>query len=405
MTLNDRLFWISKEEEIKKADTTDVYFDYAVKTLNFKHKNPRVVMEVYARKIPFNGNWAIVNGIYDVAKLLENLPVSVKSMREGEIFLVNSNSAVYEPVMQIEGNYLDFARYENAILGFLSASSGIATAAARIRLAAGDKMLFSFGTRRTHPALAPCIERAAYIGGFDKVSNVLGAKLLGQKPVGTMPHSLIQCFGNQNEAWKAFDEAMPDEIPRIILTDTYFDEKVESLMALDLFGNKLYGVRLDTISSRRGNFRKIIEEVRWELNARGAKSVKIFVSGGLDENSVRDLADIVDGFGVGTSVSNAPSIDFSQKIVEIISDDKSVYVAKRGDISGRKQVYRNWDKFEDIVTLAKNNAPEGYQPLLTDLIKNGKIVREFEEESKIRERVLNDIRKVKNNEMKLKWEI
>ncbi|MCW1309492.1 MAG: nicotinate phosphoribosyltransferase, partial [Candidatus Nanoarchaeia archaeon] len=60
MTLNDRLFWISKEEEIKKADTTDVYFDYAVKTLNFKHKNPRVVMEVYARKIPFNGNWAIV---------------------------------------------------------------------------------------------------------------------------------------------------------------------------------------------------------------------------------------------------------------------------------------------------------------------------------------------------------
>lgn len=403
--MKDRLFWISKEEEIKRADTTDVYFDYTIKTLAYKKKNPRVVMEVYARKLPFDGNWAVLNGVHDVAKLLEGLPINVKSMREGEVFLVNPNSVVYEPVLQIEGNYLDFARYENSILGFLSASSGISSKAARVRIAADDKMLFSFGTRRTHPVLAPCIERAAYIGGFDRASNVLGSKLIGQKPVGTMPHSLIQCFGEQKEAWKAFDEAMSDDVPRIILVDTFYDEKAETIMALDLFKDKLYGVRLDTVGSRRGNFRKIIEEVRWELDARGAKNVKIFVSGGLDEKSVGDLADIVDGFGVGTSVSNAPGIDFSQKIVEIVSEGKPIYIAKRGDISGKKQVYRNWEKLEDVVTLARNKPLEGYQPLLNDLIINGKIVGEIENESEIRKRVLSDIQRVKNNEMKIRWVI
>ena len=96
--LEDRLFWIPKENEIKEALTTDVYFQYAVQALDFAHINPRVTMEVYTRKTPFSDNWAVVCGIYEVAKLLEGLPIDVDAMEEGDVFLTDPELAVYEPV-------------------------------------------------------------------------------------------------------------------------------------------------------------------------------------------------------------------------------------------------------------------------------------------------------------------
>lgn len=398
--LSDRTFWISKEDEIKQGKTTDIYFVHTKDILKHANKNPRVVIEVFARSV--EGNWGVVTGIYEAAKLLEGMNVNVKAMEEGEIFQSSKESPIYEPVMQIEANYADIAIYENSVLGFLCFSSGVSSKAAKIRLAAGDKIVFSFGTRRAHPAVAPTIERAAYIGGFDSASNVLGAELLGIKPVGTMPHALILTFNDQLKAWKAFDDFVPDDVPRIVLVDTLSDEKTESIMALDLLKERLDGVRLDTPSSRRGNRRKIIEEVRWELNIRGGKHVKIYVSGGLDEEEIAQLDDIVDGFGVGTSVSSAKSIDFSFKIVEFIEDGRKVYRAKRGDIAGSKQVYRD-EEFHDIVTMAGNEITSGYKPLLTDLIVNGKMVRKFKSATEIRNRTLENLRKFADTEPSLKW--
>ena len=83
--------------------------------------------------------------------------------------------------MTISGRYRDFVEYENPVLGLLSSSTGISTKAARFRVAAGDRQLVSFGTRRVHPALAPLVERSCYMAGFDGVSNVLGGKLLGSR--------------------------------------------------------------------------------------------------------------------------------------------------------------------------------------------------------------------------------
>lgn len=398
--LNDRTFWISKEDEIKQGKTTDVYFVYTRDILKRVNKNPRVVIEVFARSV--EGDWGVVTGIYEVAKLLEGMNVNVRAMEEGEIFLSSKDSPIYEPVVQIEANYADISIYENPVLGFLCFSSGVSSKAAKIRIAAGDRNLFSFGTRRAHPAMAPTIERAAYIAGFDDVSNTLGAELMGIKAVGTMPHALILTFNDQKEAWKAFDDFAPKDVPRIALVDTLSDEKTESIMALDLLKEKLAGVRLDTPSSRRGNRRKIVEEVRWELNIRNGKHVKIYVSGGLDEEEVAQLRDIVDGFGVGTSVSSAKAVDFSFKIIEFIEDGRRIYRAKRGDIAGRKQVYRD-EKFNDLVTIADNKAPAGYKPLLTDLIVNGKIVRQFKSASEIRSRTLENLKKFAGAEPTLKW--
>lgn len=385
--LPDRFFWIAREDEIREGNVTDYYFINTELAFRKLGMNPKVTVEIYARKVPYPDEWGIVTGIYEVAKVLEGLPVDVWAMEEGEVFLTSKHSAAYEPVMRIHGNYAELARFETSILGFLCSSSGYSTKAARMRLLADDRVLLSFGTRRAHPALAPLIERSAYIAGFDGVSNVAGAKLLGIRGSGTMPHSFILCFKRQEDAWRAFDAALPEDVPRIALVDTLYDEKTEAIMALETLGDRLYGVRLDTPSTRRGEWRKIIEEVRWELNIRGGKNVKIFVSGGIDENDILELKDIVDGFGVGTSVSNAPAIDFNMKVVEVEEDGKMVPKAKRGDLSGRKEVYRNWENFTDLILPAGSKAPEGYEPLLKPLIVQGRIVGEFKSVKEIREGV------------------
>lgn len=403
MPLSDRLFWVAKDEEIKSGQTTDVYFRYALETLRKEGINPRVTMEVYARSLPFPGNWGVLCGVNEAATLLEGLPVDVYAMEEGEIFLTRPGSVVYEPVMRVEGRYQDLCVYENPVLGFLCSETGIASKAARIRLAADGKALLSFGSRRVHPAVAPMVERAAYIGGMDRVSNVLGAKLLNQKAVGTMPHAMIQCIGDQGRAWRAFDRHMPPDVSRIALIDTFSDEKTEAIAAYGALGRRLYGVRIDTPSSRRGNWREIIEEVRWELNARGGSDVKIFLSGGLDEESVAAYADVADGFGVGTSVSAAPVVDFSMKIVQLEEGGKAVFRAKRGDIGGRKQVFRDPKSFHDIVTLEGRRAPKGHRALLTPLLKNGRFVRKLRDEDHVHAKVVASLKKLRRVQPRMDW--
>jgi len=362
-------FGIVPEEEILEGKTTDVYFLRTEEVLKAKGVNPKVVAEVTATK----EGWAVLAGLEDVAHLLEGKEVDVYAMPEGTIFFP------YEPVLQIEGPYLEFARYETPLLGFLCHESGIATKAARIKRLAGEVPVISFGTRRQHPVIAAMIERCAYLGGMDGVSCVAGAERIGINATGTMPHSLIICFGEggQEEAWKAFDEVIAPDVPRICLCDTYCDEKKESIAAAEALGDSLYAVRLDTPSTRRGDFRRIIEEVRWELDIRGYKNVGIFVSGGIDEAEVLALRDLVAGFGAGTSVANARCIDFALDIVEREGKPS----AKRGKRGGKKQVYRSRGTIgvgKDVITLAGEGAPSGdMEPLLEPMIIGGEIVAGF----------------------------
>nr|AIF15988.1 nicotinate phosphoribosyltransferase (pncB, NAPRT1) [uncultured marine thaumarchaeote KM3_72_A09] len=393
--LSDRRFWIANEDEIKSASTTDAYFLNTLQVLRKKQINPRVRMEVYARELPEEKLWGVVSGIYEVGKLLEGLPITVQSMDEGEIFQADSSSVLYEPVLQIEGNYADFAQYENAILGTMCSSTSVSTKAAHLRLAAGEKSLLSFGTRRVHPAIAPLVERAAYIGGADAISNVLAARMIGQKPVGTMPHSLILCFGDAVQAWKAFDQVMPKDIPRIALVDTFCDEKTEAILASKTLGDRLDGIRIDTPSSRRGDLRKIVEEVRWELFLRGRKNIQIIVSGGIDEQEIRRLSPFVDGFGIGTSLSAAPVIDFSAKIVEVKVGNRWSYRAKRGDIAGKKAVWRKEQSFEDWITIEGQSNPRHCRRLLSPLLTNGRLVRPLKSPSIIRKEVVSKIRQLR----------
>ncbi|MFB6174130.1 MAG: nicotinate phosphoribosyltransferase, partial [Halobacteriales archaeon] len=279
------------------------------------------------------------------------------------------------PVARIEGTYLEFAPYETALLGLLSHASGIATNALRARRAAPESLVLSFGTRHVHPAIAPVVERSALIAGLDGFSHVAAGEAIGREASGTMPHALLICFGkgNQEAAWRAFDEAVGEDVPRVALCDTYSDEKDETLRAAATLGDALDSVRLDTTSSRRGDFRHIVREVRWELDAHGHGDVGVFVSGGLGPGDLRELRDVADGFGIGGYVSNADPVDFALDIVEVDGE----LAAKRGKLSGTKQVYRTPDGGHHV-GLADRPAPEDGEALLEPLLRDGEVVREFD---------------------------
>ena len=172
------LFETVDEDTIKRGECTDIYFLRSDEILRKEGKNPRVVMEVTASGLP--DEWGVFCGLEDVLVLLEGIPVTVDAMPEGTMFLPN------EPVVRISGRYLDFARYETSILGFLCHASGVASAAAHIRVCAEGRPVYSFGSRRQHPAIAAMIERAAWIGGVDGVSNTCGDPDIPKS--GTMPH-------------------------------------------------------------------------------------------------------------------------------------------------------------------------------------------------------------------------
>lgn len=379
------MFNVASPEDIKNGRVTDVYFERAIKVLKEKGINKYVKAEFVVKKFPGNYQWGVFAGLDEVIRLLEGLPITLKAMPEGTIFRAN------EPVMTIEGMYLDFAVYETAILGLICQASGIATKSARCKLAAGDKLVVHFGARRMHPAITPMIDRSSYIGGCDGVATPVGAKLLGILPSGTMPHAMILLFGDTLEAVKAFDEVIDPKIPRIALIDTFTDEKFEAIRVAEALGEKLYGVRLDTPSSRRGNFLAILKEVRWELDIRGFKNVKIFVSGGVDEEMIKQLNEVVDAYGVGTTISSAPVLDFAMDIVEI----EGKPIAKRGKLSGEKQVYVNNETGDRLVVPANEKFnKEGFVPLLETVIENGKVLKQIPEPSEIRKYVLKQLKKL-----------
>ena len=284
-------------------------------------------MEIRTKTIPGPGP-GILAGLDEVVQLLEDTRNSVWSLPEGSTFLP------YEPVITIEGQYRDFSPLETPLLGLLCQASGISTKARVVKEAANDKPIFHFGSRRMHPSIAPMIGRSAFIGGCDGVAVTKTAKQLGLEPVGTIPHALILILEDSTTATGMFEKIFGKDVDTVALVDTFGDEKFEALENADLIEG-LDAVRLDTPSSRRGDMLEIAKEVRWELDIHGFTDVDIFISGGLDETSIPDLNEVADAYGVGTSISNAPVIDFSLDIVEIEGEP----VSKRGKKSGAKQLY------------------------------------------------------------------
>ncbi|OGL10658.1 MAG: nicotinate phosphoribosyltransferase [Candidatus Rokubacteria bacterium RIFCSPLOWO2_02_FULL_72_37] len=380
-----RPFHSASDAEIKSGEVSDVYFARTVQILTHLGDRKRVQAEVYLKNLPDDWQWGILAGLEEVAGLLEGVPVDVRAMDEGTLF------EPYQPVLRLEGTYVEWARYETALLGLLCQASGIATKAARCKKAAGERQVISFGARRMHPSLAPMIERNAFIGGCDGVAVTKSAELIDADPMGTIPHSLVLMVGDTVAALRAFHEVVDTKVRRVALIDTLQDEKFEAIRVAEALGRDLYAVRLDTPSSRRGDFYRILEEVRWELDLRGFTHVKILASGGVDEYEIQALNALADGYGVGTAIANAPVLNFSLDITEI----EGRPVAKRGKWSGAKDVWRKRGAPRETVVLPAGTRPPAdggaWEPLLRPLVAGGRVARDLPPPRTLREFVIDQL--------------
>jgi nicotinate phosphoribosyltransferase len=368
-------FNTASHEEIKGAEVADVYFHRTMEILRSRGLEDTPVHAEVAYKTSDPDEWFVVAGLDEVARLLEDAGVEARAVPEGTICRPN------EPVLTISGPYSAFAEHETALLGFLCQASGVATGAARCRLAAGERPVISFGARRMHPAITPMIERAAYLGGCDGVAVELAARRLGIPASGTLPHALVLILGSTAEAARAFDEVIAPEVQRTVLIDTFDDEKFGALIAARAIPDTIYAVRLDTPGNRRGDFRDLMREVRWELDRNGFEQVKIFASGGIDVEYILHLNPVCDAYGVGGAIADAAMIDYSLDIVEVAGEDRS----KRGKRGGRKRLLELRDGSR-LTLPASAPIPDGARDLLGPLAELGS-----PDAGVLRERVLQQL--------------
>ncbi len=303
---------------------SDIYFTRARETLKRAGRDAVVAMEI------FPGRGGVLCGMKEVHALLRRIlpaDAEVWSLAEGDTI------ASREVVLRISAPYSAFGIYETAILGILASETGWATAAREIVRAAAPVPVTGFGARHVHPDVSPRMEYAAIVGGCVTGATPAGAALAGKLAAGTMPHAMILIFGDTVEAARAFDAAMPAEVARIVLVDTFKDEAEETLRVANALGDKLWGVRLDTPSERGRVTPELVKEIRARLDQAGHSHVKIFVSGGVDLERIQLFkaeAAPVDGYGVGSAISSARPIDFTGDLKMI----EGKPVAKRGRIPG-----------------------------------------------------------------------
>jgi len=307
------------------GETADIYFAHTLEILRQESLNPVATMEVFASRA------GILCGIEEVKALLAR----VIPEGTGEIWALDDGDAMSEKevVLRVTAPYQSYGLYETAIAGMLAHGSGWATAARQCVKAARGIPVVSFGARHVHPAVAGVMDYAAIVGGCAGCSSIVGAKLAGIKPSGTMPHALILIMGDTVQATLAFDKHMPPEVPRISLVDTFNDEADESLRVAQALGEKLNSVRLDTPSELGGVTANLVKEVRARLDSDGYHKVRIFISGGMSPERITHFIESgapVDGFGVGSYISGAKPIDFTADLHEVDGQP----IAKRGRIPG-----------------------------------------------------------------------
>lgn len=379
----------ASQSDIMAGRASDVYFERSLDAASTVKHEAHVSAE-FTVSGPLD-TWVNFTGLNEVISLLRGKKIDLYAVPEGTI--VNSRDERGNPVpfLRIDGNYDDFGEFETSVLGFICQSSGISTYSSKIRMVLEETPFFSFGIRRMHPAISPMIDRAAYIGGADGVSGILGAELIGQKPVGTMPHALALIFGDDKSWEMTVRKAGKDGI-KTVLIDTYMDEKFAALKAAEMFPDLDY-IRLDTPSSRRGNFPNLVREVRWELDLRGHRNVKIMVSGGLRLENLPELkAAGAESFGIGTSISAAKPYDFAMDIVELNGVPKT----KRGKFSGSKNIYRCTKCRRHLTVPASQDAGKcscggEMVSLLKKFISNGEVVSGYEDAQSLRKRSLEEI--------------
>lgn len=251
---------------------------------------------------------------------------NISGYREGELYFGNS------PVLTVEATFAEGVMIETLLLSVLNYDSAVASAAARMRIAAGDRYIAEMGARRANESAAVAAARAAYIAGFDASSNLEAHRTFGVPSMGTSAHSFTLLYDSEESAFRAQLDSMGTQTT--LLVDTYdIENAVRS--AVELSSGKVAAVRLDS-----GDLGSTAVKVRKLLDDLGARDTKIVVTSDLDEYTIAALqAAPVDRYGVGTSLvtgSSHPTAGFVYKLVSHNSNDEWVSVEKRSENKASK---------------------------------------------------------------------
>jgi nicotinate phosphoribosyltransferase len=382
------------------------------------------VFELFARTLPERRGFLLAAGLEQALDYLESLRFSadeiawlkstrrfkpnlldyladfrfsgdVHAMAEGTPFFAN------EPILRITAPLPQAQFVESRLINILHFQVLVASKAARMRLAAPDKVLVDFGLRRAHGAEAGLMAaRASYLTGFAGTATVLAGEMFGIPLYGTMAHSFIETFDDETAAFETFARARPDNL--VLLLDTYDTEaaarKVVALAPrLKAAGITIRAVRLDS-----GDLIALAKSVRRILVEGGLRDVTIFVSGGLDEDSLSAFARAsapIAGIGIGTAMTTSqdvPAIDCVYKLQDYAGLPRRKRSENKATWPGRKQVWRRYDADGHMVgdVLAREGDDKSGEPLLHLVMQGGKRTHPAESLDTIRVRVKRELERL-----------
>ncbi|GGU95381.1 nicotinate phosphoribosyltransferase [Streptomyces litmocidini] len=295
---------------------------------------------------------------------------------EGQVRAVPEGRLVFagEPLLEVTAPLPQAQLVETCLLSFLCHQTAVASKAARCVLAAAGRPLVDFSLRRTHgPEAGMQAARLCALVGFAGTSNIAAAHRYDIPAVGTMAHSYIETFASEERAFRAFARTHPG--PVTLLVDTYDTDRGVVTAARVLEGLGLgpgCAIRLDS-----GDLGALARRARAVLDEAGLREVRIVASGGLDEYGVDRLVREgapIDVFAVGTKVgtaADAPYLDAAYKLVEY--DGRPVMKLSSAKVTapGPKQVFRG-PGLRDVIGLADDEPPEGTEPLLRTVMRDGR---------------------------------
>ena len=325
------------------------------------YKDRITYFDVFFRRVPDGGGFAIAAGLEQLIDYIENLHFTEEDIAylrgrnlfdeeflaylkdfkfTGDIYAVPEGTPMFprEPMLVVRAPAVEAQLIETFTLLTINHQSLIATKANRICRAAQGRTVLEFGSRRAHGYDAAIVgARAAYIGGCDGTACTISDQLYGVPAGGTMAHAWVQMFDSEYEAFKHYCEVYPTNAT--LLVDTYNTLKSGVPNAIRAFNEVLKplgitkcGIRLDS-----GDMAYLSQQARKMLDEAGWTECKISVSNSLDEYLIRDLlmqGAQIDLFGVGERMITArsePVFGGVYKLVAVEKDGEIVPKIKRSE--------------------------------------------------------------------------
>ena len=351
--------------------------------------------DMFFRRIPDDGGYAIMAGLEQVIEYLENLEFTdedIEYLRKQKMFsedflkylsefkftcdvwAIPEGTPIFpgEPILTVRGPVMQAQFVETMILLIVNHQSLIATKASRIVRAAAGRPVMEFGTRRAHGTAAAVYgARAAYIGGCAGTACTISDRDFGIPALGTMAHSWVQMYDDEYEAFKKYAEIYPTNC--VLLVDTYNVLKSGVPTAIRVFKEmkpEKMGIRIDS-----GDITYLTKQARKMLDEAGLEDCSIVISNSLDEYLIRDVIQegaCIDSFGVGERLITAKSEPVFGGVYKLSALEKDGELIPKIKISenvekitnpGFKTVYRLFDRdsnraLADVIVLDGETIPE-----------------------------------------------